>query len=332
MEPPRTLLPAAETYLKSNCSQFKPFSRQIFSKSAKVQYLVLILLITFWELFWQHFSQIFEKIEPFDFGVFWNCLNIYEIFCLENLRFLRNHVTPRNFTRIWVWQKYQDTFVISYLVQCVAFLIKSCDERSQNQTPKLTSSSVQFPVKNSCDHEKTRAFNQWKIMYKPVKQTEDFRLLSLSSENSSEELDDNGLKQRKTPPDLKLSMPSSTNNAASTVTKIRRKIRLKRKQRDRIIHNGVHNFTSTSETEREESDYFYVCSPLETLQRRCKCCSSPKAKATKQLWLNAFILFIFALALASLAYYTMTLQNQLAVLTLHLDPGKWSRIIVITFL
>lgn len=166
-------------------------------------------------------------------------------------------------------------------------------------------------------------------MYKPVKTTENFRLLSLSSDNSSEELDDNGLKQRKTPPDLKLSMPSSTaaaNNSSTTATKIRRKIRLKRKQRDKIVvHNGVHNFTSTSETEREDSDYFYVCSPLETLQRQCcsKCCS-PSHKATKQLWLNALILFIFAFALASLAYYTMTLQNQLAVLTLHLDPGKSS--------
>ena len=28
------------------------------------------------------------------------------------------------------------------------------------------------------------------------------------------------------------------------------------------------------------------------------------------------------MALAGLAYYTMTLQNQLAILTIHLDPGK----------
>ena len=54
---------------------------------------------------------------------------------------------------------------------------------------------------------------------------------------------------------------------------------------------------------------------------RQSCCRS-RSRAHRQLWLNAFILFIFAVALASLAYYTMTLQNQLAILTIHLDPGK----------
>ena len=54
---------------------------------------------------------------------------------------------------------------------------------------------------------------------------------------------------------------------------------------------------------------------------RQSCCRS-RSRAHRQLWLNAFILFIFAVALAGLAYYTMTLQNQLAILTIHLDPGK----------
>ena len=64
---------------------------------------------------------------------------------------------------------------------------------------------------------------------------------------------------------------------------------------------------------------------------RQSCCRS-RSRAHRQLWLNAFILFIFAVALAGLAYYTMTLQNQLAILTIHLDPGKSCKLFLFLFL
>lgn len=151
-----------------------------------------------------------------------------------------------------------------------------------------------------------------------VKRAESFRLLSISESTNEDE--DCGLKKRS--PDLKLPMP--TNSTTNKVMgKIRRKIRLKRKQRDhRLANNQV--ATSTSETDLEDYEY---CSPIEAVCANFNCCSGSKRVATtvqhhRQLWLNAFILFIFAVALASLAYYTMTLQNQLAVLSIHLDPGK----------
>ena len=89
--------------------------------------------------------------------------------------------------------------------------------------------------------------------------------------------------------------------------------------------------TSTSETGGSELEDEYcspvdvclACMPMETL--RCCTCqgrTSNSSKTHRQLWLHALILFVFAVALAGLAYYSMTLQNQLAVLSMHLDPGK----------
>ena len=90
--------------------------------------------------------------------------------------------------------------------------------------------------------------------------------------------------------------------------------------------------TSTSETGGSELEDEYcspvdvclACMPLETWS--CCTCqghrSSHSSKTHRQLWLHALILFLFAVALAGLAYYSMTLQNQLAVLSMHLDPGK----------
>ena len=136
-------------------------------------------------------------------------------------------------------------------------------------------------------------------------------------------------------------MPSSSTKVMAAAGKIRRKIRLKRKQRDRMMSNGSHlNVTSTSETDRETEQDEAFCSPLDLCVAclpnnaihynnggGCCCCFGSGQRShhynqSRQLWLNAFILFIFAGALASLAYYTMTLQNQLAVLSIHLDPGK----------
>ena len=90
------------------------------------------------------------------------------------------------------------------------------------------------------------------------------------------------------------------------------------------------SMTSTSETggsELEDEfcspvDVCLACFPLETL-RCCTCQGRSSSKSHhRQLWLHALILFVFAVALAGLAYYSMTLQNQLAVLSMHLDPGK----------
>jgi len=168
---------------------------------------------------------------------------------------------------------------------------------------------------------------------------ENFRLLSITE--SSEE--DTELKRRHSPkdnkvssnpPDLKLNIPKggcSSNKVMSAAGKIRRKIRLKRKQRDRLS-NGMHHqtVTSTSETGGSELEDEYcspvdvclACMPLETWS--CCTCqghrSSHSSKTHRQLWLHALILFLFAVALAGLAYYSMTLQNQLAVLSMHLDP------------
>ena len=114
-------------------------------------------------------------------------------------------------------------------------------------------------------------------------------------------------------------------------------IHVYRKHRDRIS-NGVHhqNVTSTSETGGSEVedefcspvDVCLACMPMETL--RCCICQGQKRSSNtasvsnqrRQLWFHAFVLFVFAVALAGLSYYTMTLQNQLAVLSMHLDPGK----------
>ena len=58
---------------------------------------------------------------------------------------------------------------------------------------------------------------------------------------------------------------------------------------------------------------------------KSQCCKSrPTSNRAiqKRLWTHAFIMFVFAVALASLSYYTMTLQNQLSVMRINLDPGR----------
>ena len=179
-------------------------------------------------------------------------------------------------------------------------------------------------------------------LYQPLHNTttgnnsENFRLLSIT-ESTDENDDKNSLKQRKSnTEDLKLTITPSTssNKVMSAAGKIRRKIRLKRKQRDRMnngIHNNLMNNTSTSETGEGSEMEDDMCSPVDaclSMIPSCCCCSGRRrhttmsSRAHRHVWLNAFVLFIFAVALASLAYYTMTLQNQLAVLSIHLDPGK----------
>jgi len=169
---------------------------------------------------------------------------------------------------------------------------------------------------------------------------ENLRLLSVSDSDVEAEPE---LKQRggspkisKNVPDLKLTMPSGSigaNRVLSTAGKIRKKIRLKRKQRDRLS-NGVHHqntvLSTTSETGGSDvedepcnaMDVCLACVPSSVLRSPC-CYSRPSTSnraAQRHLWLHAFILFLFAVALAGLAYYTMTLQTQLAILRVNLEP------------
>lgn len=179
--------------------------------------------------------------------------------------------------------------------------------------------------------------------YQPVnnRSESEIRLLSISestSENNENTIKPRGSQNNKKQvvEDLKLDVPknSNKNTTSSKMNRIRRKIRLKRKQRDSTLKNGVAlniNNSSTSETGGSELEADEYCSPMDICLTcmpsnaincfcsRQSCCRS-RSRAHRQLWLNAFILFIFAVALAGLAYYTMTLQNQLAILTIHLDP------------
>ena len=180
------------------------------------------------------------------------------------------------------------------------------------------------------------------VKYQPVNnrsdhQSENFRLLSIS-ESSSEDKENSTIKTRqpkrsKSVEDLKLVIPSSNNSKKpdSQMNRIRRKIRLKRKQRDRLSSNGTThqinlNNSSTSETggsELENDENCLTCMQNKAINCFCSRCSCrQRSRAHRHIWLNAFVLFIFAVALSGLAYYTMTLQNQLAILTIHLDPGK----------
>ena len=182
------------------------------------------------------------------------------------------------------------------------------------------------------------------VKYQPVNnrsdhQSENFRLLSIS-ESSSEDKENSSIKTRqpkrsKSVEDLKLVIPSLNNSKKpdSQMNRIRRKIRLKRKQRDRLSSNGVPhqiniNNSSTSETagsELENDENCLTCMQNKAFNCFCSRCSCrQRSRAHRHIWLNAFVLFIFAVALSGLAYYTMTLQNQLAILTIHLDPGKSS--------
>jgi len=178
------------------------------------------------------------------------------------------------------------------------------------------------------------------LHYQPVNnrsESESFRLLSISESSAEDENPINSQKPKRKSQieDLKLDIPTgNTNTNSSKMNRIRRKIRLKRKQRDRLsngVHLNINQNSSTSETggsELEAGDEYcspmdicLACMPNNAINCFCsRCCCRSRSRAHRQLWLNAFILFIFAVALASLAYYTMTLQNQLAILTIHLDP------------
>jgi len=178
------------------------------------------------------------------------------------------------------------------------------------------------------------------LHYLPVNnrsESESFRLLSISESSAEDENPINSQKPKRKSQieDLKLDIPTgNTNTTSSKMNRIRRKIRLKRKQRDRLsngVHLNINQNSSTSETggsELEAGDEYcspmdicLACMPNNAINCFCsRCCCRSRSRAHRQLWLNAFILFIFAVALASLAYYTMTLQNQLAILTIHLDP------------
>ena len=104
-----------------------------------------------------------------------------------------------------------------------------------------------------------------------------------------------------------------------------------RKQRDRLINNGLQsqNLSTTSETggsdyEDEGCNAIELClACLPSSKSQC-CKTRPTSNRAiqKRLWAHAFIMFVFAVALASLAYYTMTLQNQLSVMRINLDPGR----------
>jgi len=178
------------------------------------------------------------------------------------------------------------------------------------------------------------------LHYQPVNnrsETESFRLLSISESSTEDEnlTKDKKAKSKTQIEDLKLNIPiGNSNTTSSKMNRIRRKIRLKRKQRDRLsngVHLNINQNSSTSETggsELEAGDEYcspmdvcLACMPNNAINSFCsRCCCRGRSRAHRQLWLNAFILFIFAVALASLAYYTMTLQNQLAILSIHLDP------------
>lgn len=178
--------------------------------------------------------------------------------------------------------------------------------------------------------------------YQPVNNRSESEIRLLSISESTSENNENSIKLRgpqnnkkQVVEDLKLDVPKNCKSTTSSkMNKIRRKIRLKRKQRDSTLKNGVAlniNNSSTSETGGSELEADEYCSPMDICLTcmpsnaincfcsRQSCCRS-RSRAHRQLWLNAFILFIFAVALAGLAYYTMTLQNQLAILTIHLDP------------
>jgi len=192
-------------------------------------------------------------------------------------------------------------------------------------------------IKISAKGQNMTLYNQ------PVKNRSEseIRLLSISESTSENEnlikaqKDSRNQNKSHVVEDLKLVIPTNSKNSASSkMNRIKRKIRLKRKQRDSRLSNGIHlnmNNSSTSETGGSELEADEYCSPMDIFLtcvpssaincfcRRQSCCRI-RSRAHRQLWLNAFILFIFAVALAGLAYYTMTLQNQLAILTIHLDP------------
>ena len=112
------------------------------------------------------------------------------------------------------------------------------------------------------------------LHYQPVnnRSESEIRLLSISestSENNENSIKPRGNQNKKqVVEDLKLDVPknSNKNSTSSKMNRIRRKIRLKRKQRDSTLKNGVAlniNNSSTSETGGSELEADEYCSPMD---------------------------------------------------------------------
>ena len=109
----------------------------------------------------------------------------------------------------------------------------------------------------------------------PVKNRSEseIRLLSISESTSENEnlikaqKDSRNQNKSHVVEDLKLVIPTNSKNSASSkMNRIKRKIRLKRKQRDSRLSNGIHlnmNNSSTSETGGSELEADEYCSPMD---------------------------------------------------------------------
>lgn len=113
------------------------------------------------------------------------------------------------------------------------------------------------------------------LHYQPVNNRSESEIRLLSISESTSENNENSIKLRGNQPnkkqvveDLKLDLPknSNKNSTSSKMNRIRRKIRLKRKQRDSTLKNGVAlniNNSSTSETGGSELEADEYCSPMD---------------------------------------------------------------------
>ena len=110
--------------------------------------------------------------------------------------------------------------------------------------------------------------------YQPVHNRSESEIRLLSISESTSENNENSIKLRgpqnnkkQVVEDLKLDVPKNCKNTTSSkMNKIRRKIRLKRKQRDSTLKNGVAlniNNSSTSETGGSELEADEYCSPMD---------------------------------------------------------------------
>ena len=110
--------------------------------------------------------------------------------------------------------------------------------------------------------------------YQPVNNRSESEIRLLSISESTSENNENSIKLRgsqnnkkQVVEDLKLDVPKNCKNTTSSkMNKIRRKIRLKRKQRDSTLKNGVAlniNNSSTSETGGSELEADEYCSPMD---------------------------------------------------------------------
>ena len=117
------------------------------------------------------------------------------------------------------------------------------------------------------------------------------------------------------------------NTVLSTTSETGEKLNIKSKNYVKFRFHEILLITGGSDVEDEPCnamDVCLACVPSSVLRSPC-CYSRPSTSnraAQRHLWLHAFILFLFAVALAGLAYYTMTLQTQLAILRVNLEPGK----------